>query len=909
MVIDGEIIPISDIIGLAPSEMARQEIASQRNPAYTSLDDQRLHQSLAELNAAIDRNENPEQKERYITERDAISAELERRKGPVQNNSILSENEALNEGVSPDGQNNVSEYDRVVEETEEEKEKRLFYENLPKNKKGEMNESSMTDEQKIKHLEYKRGKEFTLNAARKSKQNTEKEIKKLQDRFDRESDPMKLDRVRDQIDFLNQRAKTYENYITASQMEKLRENIDHNHQKQAREAEEARKKEESKSMDAERAEWEALERERAMGIPDVSRDKASDARRRGYRMSEGSRIDRQPKMNNIKGAPASRKFSDTETHGVTRAIVSATTLQPSHKNGIRNNKYFITEAQPKERTDDVSRISSENIAKNINPQEITGGVTAYTGSPIINAHGEVIQGNNRTIALQQLYEQFPEQAAKYKQYLVEHASDYGMSTEEVMSMERPVAVDVMEVSDEKAIRMGQLSASDTESGGTQRIQPVQTSRQLGDSAGRFAEILFENTTGEDLSIGELVHTNANKALDYLLSRGVINNTQYQSAFDKKGNLTPEAKADLVGISTQALFAGANDTLPQHFDMLPAKAKTAILQTIHRDNRSDPDSKIMGDIRMAIEVYGMLSKDVDFVNAKTEEDVRKVVWVWSNQMYMDFSEGNFSPSERFNNFAIELAIRFKSQSLNLQRQMFNALYDNLQSVGGDLFNPTEKLSKTESIRKHYNIEYNGNELQGSYALADNSGDGARGQQRSASEYRSREQSAQGEQPSDSGRGTEPDNGQREQEIRPVGKGPFGNNKNNTDNPNTNKNEAEFNSDEQERQEGNEAGEVSEESNVAGAQGDRLTESGDDIIRFAENETKRNEIAEAERQVNTNPSDAQKESGNYKKGHVKLKVIASNFVESLKKNGHEKYVSNPFLNQKERPKQRWTSQYYG
>jgi hypothetical protein len=772
MVIDDVMVNVSDIIGPAPSEEARQEKASQQNPKYASLDEKALTQALSDIDSAIERNENPEQTERFIREREEIGAELERRKGagadPVaaQGSNALPENETPGEATATEGQGNVAGNETqtgAAEESEEEKEKRLFYESLPKNKKGEMDESSMTDGQKLRHLEYRRGKEFTLNAARKSRQNTEKEIKKLRDRFDRESDPMKLDRIQDQIDFLSERAKTYEGYIAAAQMEKLRENIDHNRQMQATEDKEAREREESKRMAAEQAEMEALENERIMGVPDASRDKAVDARRRGYRLSEGARIDRQPKMSSIKGVPVSRKFSETESPEVIRTVVDANILQPSHKNGIRNNRYFITEAQPKERTDDVSRISSENIAKNINPQEITGGITAYTGSPVINAHGEVIQGNNRTVALQQMYEQFPEEAEKYRQYLSEHASDYGMTAEQVMSMERPVAVDVMDVPDEQAIRLGQLGASDTESGGIQRIQPVQASRQLGDNAGRFAEILFENKTGEDLSIGELLNNNANRALDYLLSRGVINNTQYQSAFDRKGNLTPEAKADLAGISTQILFAGANDTLPQRFDMLPAKAKTAILQTIHRDGKSDPDSKIIDDIRMGIEAYSMLSQDADFAKAKTEEDIRRAARAWSNQMHMDFSEGNFIPSERFNNFAIELAILFKSQSLTFQRQLFNALYDNLQGVGGNLFNPAERLGKIESIRKYYNIEYNGNELQGSHALAHDSRDGTAGEQRSANETAGREQAAQREQSPDGGGRTEPDNGQRKQPV--------------------------------------------------------------------------------------------------------------------------------------------------
>ena len=115
MVIDGEIIPISDITGSAPAEIARQENASQLNPKYAALDDKALSRALSDVDIAIERKANPEQSERFLAERDAISAELERRKGlnpdarAAQDDNALPENEPRNEGVSSDGQSNAPE--------------------------------------------------------------------------------------------------------------------------------------------------------------------------------------------------------------------------------------------------------------------------------------------------------------------------------------------------------------------------------------------------------------------------------------------------------------------------------------------------------------------------------------------------------------------------------------------------------------------------------------------------------------------------------------------------------------------------------------------------------------------------------------------------------------------------------
>ena len=170
-----------------------------------------------------------------------------------------------------------------------------------------------------------------------------------------------------------------------------------------------------------------------------------------------------------------------------------------------------------------------------------------------------------------MHESRKEQAEKYKQHLIENAADYGMTAEQVDAMTNPVAVDIAEVSDEEAIRLGQLNAADTESGGVQRI-PAQQSASLG---GYWA--LYHPFEGGE-NDQDALDNNGKKALEYLHKKGIINNTQFQSAFDSRSNLTPEAKKDLQDITAFALFNGANDNIQQMFRALPDKAQKAILQT-------------------------------------------------------------------------------------------------------------------------------------------------------------------------------------------------------------------------------------------------------------------------------------------------------------------------------------------
>ena len=212
----------------------------------------------------------------------------------------------------------------------------------------------------------------------------------------------------------------------------------------------ALRKAEEEKLRAEREEAERIEREALNGVPDMVDDKPQDARVRGYRRMNGHKIDRQEPVQALQGKEVSVKFSDDAIVGGRVAVIDVNLLQPSHIQGVRNPLHFIDEAQPKERNDEASVLSARKIAGNIRPEEITSSVTAYTGAPTVNARGEAIQGNNRSDALRIMWENHPEQAALYKQYLKDHAEEFGLQAEDIEAMEHPVLVNMVDVDDAEA---------------------------------------------------------------------------------------------------------------------------------------------------------------------------------------------------------------------------------------------------------------------------------------------------------------------------------------------------------------------------------------------------------------------------------------------------------------------------
>ena len=501
------------------------------------------------------------------------------------------------------------------------------------------------------------------------------------------------------------------------------------------------------------------------GVPDIVDDTPQDARTRGFRRVNGYKIDRQKPLQAVNGKEIAVRFSNDVIANGHVAVIDAEQLQPSHIQGVRNPLHFIDEAQPKERNDEASIVSAQRIAKNIRPEEITSSVTAYTGAPIINARGETIQGNNRSDALRLMWSQNKDQAEKYKQYLIDHAQEFGLNAEDIAAMERPILVNMIDVSDEDAIALGQYVAQDTESGGLERIKPKNAVQKMGADMRTFANLLL-SSNDDEISFAGLIDKNGVDVLNWLGQKGYITPTQYKSAFDTKGYITAEAKNDLRGIMYQSIFQGGSTRLEEMFNTMPAKAQKAILATAFRDYDSPKSESMIVEIQNSIRAYYALSQSADFMNAKTYKDVRLAVEGWEKQYQIDDATGeSYLPAENFSNFALLLATMYKGEKQTLIQGTFNKLYDLIQGTQeADLFETPDNTPRTlsQAIKEVLNIDYNGQ--QRSNVLVGDTTTSQRGEQGSTRDAATRERTKDGERTADSAGSIEAENriAQNEQE---------------------------------------------------------------------------------------------------------------------------------------------------
>lgn len=540
-----------------------------------------------------------------------------------------------------------------------------------------------------------------------------------------------------------------------------------NERRNAEDAEARRRAEERRAeearLKAEREEADRIEREALNGVPDWNVDTPADARARGYRRFGSAKVDRPAVIDNAAtGNDVEVKFGEGVMPKGKIAVIDAAQLQPSHRDGQRNPAHFLDEAQPKERKDAASRHAASKIAEGIRPEEITSSVTAFTGAPSVNARGEVIQGNNRSEALRQMYERYADSAARYKQYLIDHAADFGLTADQVAAFEQPVLVNMLDVSDEDAITLGQYVAQDTESGGVERIKPKNAVQKMGDKIRAFADLLLRSNDDE-ATFAQLVDANGLNVLRWMNQQGFISNTQYASAFDSKGNLSAEAANDLKGIMYQSIFTGGSTRLEEMFNSLPAKAQRAILATAFRDFDSPFGERMIAEIQQSIIAFNALMAYEPFRDSTNAEAMMNAVEAWKRQYALDDVSGeSYLPSEKFSNFALALAAMYKARTQKHIQSTFNTMYDIVQGTEQDnLFEAADKTPKplAEAIRRVLNIEYQpitksttDNGTNGSAVLDSDTETGQDGRHRSDGHAEGAEQTPQAAEPADGRAGT-------------------------------------------------------------------------------------------------------------------------------------------------------------
>lgn len=119
-------------------------------------------------------------------------------------------------------------------------------------------------------------------------------------------------------------------------------------------------------------------------------------------------------------------------------VIDARSLVISNNLDGTINPKFPAELQPRDRTRMASKIQVSKIAGNLRPAQLSDSGLSSHGAPIVGPDNVVESGNGRSMGILRAYEQG--QADSYRQYLIEHAGDYGLKAADIEKMGMPVLV-------------------------------------------------------------------------------------------------------------------------------------------------------------------------------------------------------------------------------------------------------------------------------------------------------------------------------------------------------------------------------------------------------------------------------------------------------------------------------------
>lgn len=490
---------------------------------------------------------------------------------------------------------------------------------------------------------------------------------------------------------------------------------------------EAERKAELERRDAEaRVEAERLRREREErdGMPDMADDTPAEARARGARKAAGTVYRRQePITEKIEGKEVTVDFNEKkEGHRPKGRLVvmEAAQGQASHMEGKQNPLFFIDEAQPKDRTDAESVIAEQRHAREMDPALITDSrdmVDPFRGAPTVNARGETIQGNHRMATLRYMYANEPESQKRYRDYLSEHAEEFGFTPEQVRAidyMEEPILVNMLDVDDDMAIELGLDTGNSRETGGKDRIDTDRLATSIGDKMGRFMDTLLTDDSEEGESLRSLIRRNGLDALKYLRDMGKIDDRQYGTAITRDGSLSDEGLEDLEKFIKRTFFAGESKEFEEMFGTLPAKAQGAVLSQIWRDTRTAKRDRLTPHVKEAVRAFYAMSGIPQFKEARNVKDALRAAEMWRMQTEIGAEGEIVSNRDRHSNLAMHLAAMMKGATMKETRSVLKQMLDWMQTEQtrmADMFADEEQeedRTLEAAVRKVLGIEYRGGE---------------------------------------------------------------------------------------------------------------------------------------------------------------------------------------------------------
>jgi hypothetical protein len=237
-------------------------------------------------------------------------------------------------------------------------------------------------------------------------------------------------------------------------------------------------------------------------------------------------------------------------------LVDAHKLAPSHQplKGFAAHPLYPPKTQTREYDTDIGEQNKVRVTigqRLIPEMAFTPSVDAMQGPPVVTADGVVLGGNGRTMGLQVLYNNGGEKAQETKQYLRDHAADFGFSAEDVDAVQNPMVVRQVDLSEEERADLPALVHRYNESGShglKAKAESVAEARRLDDASLGHLAAIPEDATLNDF----LTEPDSHPFVASLRSSGIINQRNASKYLEDDGLLNEDGRHLVARVLTAAI---------------------------------------------------------------------------------------------------------------------------------------------------------------------------------------------------------------------------------------------------------------------------------------------------------------------------------------------------------------------
>lgn len=317
-------------------------------------------------------------------------------------------------------------------------------------------------------------------------------------------------------------------------------------------------------------------------------------------------------------------------------------------NGAVNPKYDA-ELQPRDRTRAASQMQIDQVARKLNPDVMVLDTHAIDrGTPIIDAKGNVLSGNGRTLALQRAAEMHPERYAAYREKIREDAKRLGIDPREVDKMKNPVLVRQVDPTVDRVTFAREANAPAV-LGMSRMEQAAVDAKVLPDRAvsglvvreGQDIDRALRSPDNKAVVDGLLNRLPPNERARLMTRDGTLNQDGlyrvkaaiYTKTFDSEtGSRMAESMLESLDPDLKNVQNGISGALPGL-----SRAKSLI-----RSGDRDKDLDITDDFSSAVDRLARVRANPRFSDLPTNKIVSNYLDQMKSQM---FDEGRISSSER------------------------------------------------------------------------------------------------------------------------------------------------------------------------------------------------------------------------------------------------------------------------